>query len=340
MTLIQILKSLKNFMTTVAAPCVSCWKSLREQSNSQSSSQHLILSPVQLSENSDLKHAVSAGRIELCSHSSLHFALQFLLILATVLPEVDVQYEIVRIVFCCEPFIDLSKSDPKAKAMIVSTAFQLIDIMKKRSMDTTEPYSSLQTIIRALLTEHERICEMLSAPLHPKEGVHWDPSMFGTSSESVTYLKMLQTSIVITVDLALTHIQRLMCLSLSDGDALTTEGIAFWIETALPLVGVKTGVPPDLKEAALNVLMVGLGIVQRVYKDDKLKQSIQFFMEQVVPVLDSYISWHIPQRSHQQQSLKRTEAAKELCVQKLLHKLTECQAVCRSGFGRGCPVGW
>lgn len=244
------------------------------------------------------------------THECLHWAIQFLVILASTLPEIDVQYGVVRILFNLEPFIDFQKSDSKARAMILSSAFQIIDILQKRKMDITEPRSLLLELLTSLLQESKTIHEMFKLSTF-KETPFFNPS-FITPSETRLYLERIQSANNWMLEICCMHIQRLMAYQLAMEETQNVQSITFWFDFVLSILVPNPEISINLKEAAVNVLKIGLSVIQRMTTEEVLTQTMAALMERVVPVLDDYICWHLPQRSNQAFPIPRNEAEIEV----------------------------
>ena len=269
------------------------------------------------------------GTSPLGVHSSLHFGLQFLLTLATVLPAEPVEDVLVPFLLDRRSLLDFKKSDLKAKSMILSAGFQFIDVMHKRNMRTDQPVALIHEILMSLVGTCGAIREMMQGPLQPREDIDWHPSLFSSPSEHRAYLKMLETGSEILAELVLVHYQRCICRYLSTTETLKLDEIMRCIEGLLPLVNTTENTPSSVKEAALDVMMMGLRVIERRTIGEELKSFAQFCMEIILPTIDSYICWHLPQRTNQTQHAHPSQREKEIKVDDLNDFTVGCTVLCR-----------
>ena len=254
------------------------------------------------------------GTSPLGVHSALHFGLQFLLTLATALPAEPVEDVLVPFLLDRRSLLDFKKSDLKAKSMILSAGFQFIDVMHKRNMRTEQPVALIHEILMSLVDDYGAIREMMQGPLQPREGIDWQPSLFSSPSEHRAYLKMLETGNQILAELILAHDQRCICRYLSRTETLKMDIIIHYIESLLPLVNTRENTPSSLKEATLDVMMMGLRVIERKTIGEELKSFAQFCMESILPTIDGYICWHLPQRNNQTLHAHPSQREKEIKV--------------------------
>lgn len=100
-------------------------------------------------------------------HGDLRDAIDFLLLLSEVLVEEDV-HVIVLMMFCRETFLDFARSDPKARAMLLSGGLRLIDGLRHRNMDITKSMECLIDILGTLGDEMETLKILLMRPMDYK----------------------------------------------------------------------------------------------------------------------------------------------------------------------------
>ncbi|CAD7695055.1 unnamed protein product [Ostreobium quekettii] len=242
------------------------------------------------------------------SHDTLRLAVQFLLLLVQTLPQEDVLYSVVRLLFGGELFLDFRSSDLQARAILLCGAFRLLDAMRQRGMDVTEVAKSINDLLGALIDEHERIAAVLRSPIHCRANplnasdLPWRPHWFPLYDEYLTFLNTMQRGDQDLIVLVLMHMQRVLC-SLSPAARQGGGELVFIGQPLMKLLQMNTTFEPVVQSNALAVLNIRLSTAMATHSENSslFKRHLATrFTPEVLQTLEALVVMHFPGRTGRQ----------------------------------------
>eukprot|EP00210_Caulerpa_lentillifera_P005679 g5431.t1 len=221
---------------------------------------------------------------ELDETSSLYT--QFLMILAKCMEEDEVHDKVTTVL---TQSIAFQKSDPKARALVISTSFQLVDIMFKRDMDSFPVLNWIHGVLNGLHQEVMSIQRCLLSQLSPYRELPYLPRDSLSIQDHSRYLKMLREADQDLMELIMIHIQRLLCTGLQSRHPSSLQMITMWFNLVPEFLH---DIRPAVQICALNIVLVGLHVNHK----DFIVQTLQSLEDSAVPGLENYLHCYLPQR--------------------------------------------
>lgn len=202
------------------------------------------------------------------THIDLFYFGQFLVILTKCLEEDEVHERVIGVLV--ELGESFHKTEPKSRALIISLAFQLFDILLKRDMEPAPIIDWIKSILTGLLRESDSIQKWLRN--HPS--VHSDlPCGVPSNQDPSKYLQMMKEVDQELIELILIQIQRLMCVWMKQKDLTEIQQITVWFDVVPVFLTSSHGLRPGVQVCALNLLLVGLQVIRKVSIIKNLKNK-------------------------------------------------------------------
>lgn len=181
------------------------------------------------------------------------------MILAKCLEEDEVHDRVIGVLV--ELGESFQKTEPRSRALIISLAFQLFDILLKRDMEPAPIIDWIKSILHGLLQELDNIQKWL----RNHSSVNKDlPCGIPRNQDPSKYLQMMKEADQELIELILIQIQRLMCVWMKQKDLTEIQQITVWFDLVPVFLTSSLRLRPGVQVCALDLLLVGLNVIKKV----------------------------------------------------------------------------